>query len=319
MKLLKMLAFLPILTFNFLYCYPETHIFSPDEFLTQYFWREVITLSPPERPRIVLVLSGGGARGLAHIGVLKVLKEEGVPIDAIVGCSVGALVGALYCAGMEIARLERISQEIGWSDLTNISPPSIIGMLLREKQLSTEKMENYIKEHIGNKQFHELKIPFATVATDIKTGEKIIFQSGDVATAARASATIPGVFSPVEYRHRYLVDGGLIDNIPVDLAKLFDADIIIAVDISADYTKYSTSNMMFVLNQSIYIQGSLLSRASLQEADIVINPHVSDVAAFELWRAKECIDAGIIATQLVIPKLKKEIMDRTFKWLVIHN
>lgn len=293
--------------------------FSPDKFLTQYFWCEVITLSPPKRPKIVLVLSGGGARGLAHIGVLKVLKEEGVPVDAIVGCSVGALVGALYCAGMDIARLERIAQEIGWADLTNISPPSILGLILAEKQLSTEKMEKYITENIGNKQFYELKIPFATVATDIKTGEKIIFQNGDVALAARASATIPGVFSPVEYRHRYLVDGGLVDNIPVDLAKMFNADIIIAVDISADYTKYSTSNMMLVLNQSIYIQGSLLSRASLTEADIVINPYVSDVAAFELWRAKECIDAGVVATRQVIDKIKKEIMDRTFKWLVTNE
>jgi NTE family protein len=293
--------------------------FDTDQFLTEYFWREVITLTPPKRPKIILVLSGGGARGLAHIGVLKVLEEEGVPIDGIVGTSVGALIGALYCSGMKINKIELMAEEIGWSDLTNFSPPSIVGLVMAEKLLSTEKMEEYIEKNIGKKQFHELKIPFACVATDLRTGEKIIFREGDVASAARASATIPGVFAPVEYRHRQLVDGGLVDNIPTDIAKMLDADFIIATDISADFTKYSTSNILLVLNQSIYIQGELLSRESLNLADIVINPKVSDVSAYELWRGKECIDAGIIATRKMIPKIKRIIMDKTFNWLLQHS
>ncbi|MFN3966316.1 MAG: patatin-like phospholipase family protein [Endomicrobiia bacterium] len=299
--------------------FPEETNFDPDQFLTQYFWREVITLSPPKRPKIFLVLSGGGARGLAHIGVLKVLEEEGVPIDGIVGTSVGALIGALYCSDIKVDKIELMAEEIGWSDLTNISVPSVVGLLTTEKLLSTEKMEEYIAKNVGKKQFHEMKIPFACVATDLKTGEKIIFRDGDVASAARASATIPGVFSPVEYRHRFLVDGGLVDNIPTDIAKMMGADFIIAVDISADFTKVSPSNILLVLNQSISIQGELLSREALKLADVIINPKVSDVSIYELWRARECIDAGIIATRKIIPKIKKMIMDKTFNWLLKHS
>lgn len=292
--------------------------FDPDSFLTQYFWQEVITLSPPKRPKVVLVLSGGGARGLAHIGVLKVLKEEGVTVDAVVGTSVGALIGALYCAGVDLGKIETMAEDIGWNKLTNLSTPSLVTLIISEKLLSTENMEKYVSENIGKKEFYELKIPFACVATDIKTGEKIIFREGDVANAARASATIPGVFEPVEYRHRYLVDGGLVDNVPTDLAKMFDADIIIAVDIRDDFARYNTSNVMLVLSQAIFIQGSLLSRESLKTADVVISPSVSDVSAYELWRGRECMDAGIIATRKAVPQIKKMIMDRTFKWLLEH-
>lgn len=290
--------------------------FDADDFLKKYFWREVITLSPPKRPKIVLVLSGGGARGLSHIGVLKVFQEEGIPIDGIAGTSVGALVGGLYCSGLDVEKIEIMAEEIGWTSLTNISPPSIVGMIVADKLFSSENMEKYIAEKIGNKQFHELKIPFACVATDLKTGERIIFREGDVAGAVRASATIPGVFSPAEYRHRKLVDGGVVANIPVDLAKMLSADIIVVVDISADFTKYSTANMLLVLNQSIYIQSSLLSTEALKQADVVINPRVGDVSAYELWRGRECIDAGVIAARKAMPKLKKLIMDRTFQWLL---
>ena len=287
-----------------------------ENFLTQYFWREVITLKPPERPRIGLVLGGGGARGLAHIGVFRVLEEAGLPVDIVTGTSVGALVGALYSSGISIDRIESMTEEIGWSDLTNISAPSVVTLFLSEKLLSTEKMEKYIADKIGNKRFDELKIPFGCVATDLRTGEKIIFYEGDVAPAVLASATIPGVFTPVEYRHRLLVDGGLVDNIPTDVARMLKADIIIAVNISADFTKNTPSNIMSVLSQSISIQGEFLSGEQLKLTDLVINPEVSDVGIHELWRSRECIDAGIVATRKIMPKLKRLIIDRTYQWTI---
>ncbi|MEW6041589.1 MAG: patatin-like phospholipase family protein, partial [Elusimicrobiota bacterium] len=290
-----------------------------DDFLSKYFWREVITLLPPKRPRIAVVLSGGGARGLAHIGVLKVFKEEGVPIDVITGTSVGALVGALYCSGVSPEKIEEMAGDVGWADLTNISNASIIELVVAGKLLSSENMERYISENIGNKQFHELKTQFACTATDLKTGEKIIFREGDVASAVRASATIPGLFSPVEYRHRYLVDGGLVDNIPTDLARSLGADVVVAIDIQADFTRYSASNVLLALNQAIYIQGSLLSSESLKKADIVIQPKVSDVSAYELWRGRECIEAGIVAARQSMREIKRQIMDRTFLWLLKNN
>lgn len=327
------MLFVCLFNSNTLFCEPANE----EEFLMQYFWREVVTLPKNSRPKVGIVLGGGGARGLAHIGVLRVLEEEGFPIDVIAGTSVGALVGALYASGVSIDEIEQLTKNIGWSalaDIPNISfmdkvnkllvewniPVSLAPLIVYEKLFSTfttDKMEVYLRNHIGDKDFHQMKIPFACAATDIKTGEKIIFyEGGDVALAVRASATIPGVFEPVEYRHRMLVDGGIVDNIPTDLAKLLGADIIIAVDISSDYTNFAKSNLLLTLNQAIYIQGALLAKDELKLADIVINPQVSDVAAYDLWRSQECQEAGIIAARKMIPELKKLVMERTFKWML---
>jgi NTE family protein len=293
-------------------------IFSPgvqadeEEIFREYLWTEVSHLKPPKRPRIGLVLGGGGARGLAHIGVLRILENENIPIDIISGVSVGALVGGLYAAGVEVEKLENIAQNIGWEKITNISTEALVRLLVAEKLLSTEKLEKYISQEVENKRFDELKIPFACVATDLKTGEKIIFREGLLAPAVRASATIPGVFEPVEYRQRYLVDGGLVDNLPVEVAKMLGADIIIAVAVSADFTQYSTANILLTLNQAIYIQSEVLTQEQLNKADLLVLPKVKDITAVEIWRAEECISAGIIAARKALPEIKKLIMQETF-------
>ncbi len=298
-------------------------IFSPglkadeEEILREYLWTEVSQLKPPKRPRIGLVLGGGGARGLAHIGVLRILENENIPIDIISGVSVGALVGGLYAAGVGIEELENIAQNIGWENITNISTEALLRLLVAEKLLSTEKLEKYISREIGNKRFDELNIPFACVATDLKTGEKIIFREGLLAPAVRASATIPGVFEPVEYRQRYLVDGGLVDNLPVEAAKMLGADIIIAVAVSADFTQYSTANVLLTLNQAIYIQSEVLTAGQMNKADLLVLPRVKDITAVEIWRADECISAGIIAAQKTLPEIKKLIMQETFTRLFL--
>jgi len=291
---------------------------SEEEIFKEYLWSEVNVLTPPKRPRIGLVLGGGGARGLAHIGVLRILQEEGIPIDVITGTSVGALIGGLYAANVPIEKMERLAEDIGWEEITNLSAEAIVKLLTAEKLLSTEKMEKYITLQIGNKRFDELKIPFACVATDLKTGEKIIFREGLVAPAVRASATIPGVFEPVEYRQRYLVDGGLVDNLPVEVAKMLGAEIIIAVMVSADFTQYSTANILLTLNQAIYIQGEVLNQEQLKKAHLVIRPQVKDISAIELWRARECMDAGIIAARKMLPEIKNLIMQETFTHLFLQ-
>lgn len=291
---------------------------SEEEIFKEYLWSEVNVLTPPKRPRIGLVLGGGGARGLAHIGVLRILQEEGIPIDVITGTSVGALIGGLYAANVPIEKMERLAEDIGWEKITNLSAEAIVKLLTAEKLLSTEKMEKYITLQIGNKRFDELKIPFACVATDLKTGEKIIFREGLVAPAVRASATIPGVFEPVEYRQRYLVDGGLVDNLPVEVAKMLGAEIIIAVMVSADFTQYSTANILLTLNQAIYIQGEVLNQEQLKKAHLVIRPQVKDISAIELWRARECMDAGIIAARKMLPEIKNLIMQETFTHLFLQ-
>lgn len=303
--------------FVVLFCLPLSAV-NEEEIFKEYLWNEVNILTPPQRPRVGLVLGGGGARGLAHIGVLKILREENIPIDVIAGTSVGALIGGLYAAGVSVEKLERLIEDIGWEKITNLSAEAVVKLLVAEKLLSTEKMEKYVALQIGNKRFDELKIPFACVATDLKTGEKIIFREGLVAPAVRASATIPGVFQPVEYRQRYLVDGGLVDNLPVEVAKILGADIIIAVSVGADFTQYSTANVLLTLNQAIYIQGEVLVQEQLKKANLVIRPQVKDVTAIELWRARECIDAGVTATRKILPQIKDLIMEQTYTRLFLQ-
>lgn len=309
--------FILILIFNLIFISPVVAI-SEEEIFEEYLWNEVKVANPPQRPRVALVLGGGGARGLAHIGVLKVFQENGIPVDTITGTSVGALVGGLYTADVSVEKMEHLAEDIGWGKITNLSAEAVVNLLTAEKLLSTEKMEKYIALQIGNKRFDELKIPFACIATDLKTGEKIIFREGLVAPAVRASATIPGIFEPVEYRQRYLVDGGLVDNLPVEVAKMLGAEIIIAVTVSADFTKYTTSSVLLTLNQAIYIQSEVLSQEQLKKADLVIRPQVKDVTAVELWRASECIDAGIVATRKMLPEIKDLIMRETFARLFLQ-
>src|SRR5262245_47085817 len=170
--------------------------------LVDALWTRFRDLPAGRRPKVALVLGGGGARGLAHIGILKIFEREKVPVDLIVGTSVGALVGALYAAGLPVKDIERMGEEIGWNKLTDLSAARLVRLLVTEQLLSTQKMQQYIQHYIGEKNFADLKIPFVCVAADLRTGEQIVMREGSVALAARASATMPGVFRPVPYRHR---------------------------------------------------------------------------------------------------------------------
>jgi NTE family protein len=194
-----------------------------------------------------LVLGGGGARGFAHIGVLKILVNNDLPVDLVVGTSIGSIAGAFFCAGIPMSKVEEIAQNVTWTTISNASPVSLAGLLFTDKMLSTAAIEKFIDNNIGDITFDKLKIPLICVATDLNTGEKILLNDGKVAFAVRASATIPGFFEPVPYRQRNLIDGGLSDNIPVGIAKGFNPDIIIAVPVSADITKNNTSSVLLIL------------------------------------------------------------------------
>lgn len=281
--------------------------FSEDLLLDQ-FWSEFQVQPAKDRPRVGVVLGGGGARGLAHIGVLRVLEEEGIPIDLVVGTSVGALIGALYTAGVPLWKIERLAQEIGWQHLTNYSRTALVRLLVAERLLSSERMEQYMTTMIGQKRFDELRIPFACVAADLKTGEKIIFREGPVAPAVRASATIPGVFEPVEYRQRFLVDGGIVDNVPTDVAALLGADIIIVVAVQGDFSQRQPTSVLEVIHQAMSIQGEQLARQELQQADLVIRPQVGNIDIAELGRGKECMAAGVLAARNMLSEIKRRLV-----------
>ncbi|MFA5857596.1 MAG: patatin-like phospholipase family protein [Elusimicrobiota bacterium] len=284
-----------------------------ENILRDFIWHEVTTLPVEQRIKVGLTLGGGGARGLAHIGVLKVFEQENVPVDIVTGTSVGSLAGALYSSGYPIEKLERMADDIGWTNLTNIGPSTVVELLLGQRLLSTKRMEIFLQQHIGDKTFDELNKKFACVATDLQTGERIIFREGKVAIATRASATIPGVFQPVNYRHRMLIDGGIVNNLPTDIARALGADVVIAVSVEGDFSKNNVNNVLLVLNQSISIQGGLLLQQQMSYADVVLIPNVGDVTMVELWRGKECIESGMRAAREMMPKVKAVIMDRTFK------
>ncbi|PKM92612.1 MAG: hypothetical protein CVU80_02445 [Elusimicrobia bacterium HGW-Elusimicrobia-4] len=289
-----------------------------DELLRNLLWKDFLSLKDA-RPKIALVLGGGGARGFAHIGVLKALEEKKIPIDIIVGTSVGALVGGLYASGMSISDLEKMGQGIGWNKISNLSSVKLLTLIAAESLLSTEKLEKYLKKYIGAQKFDELKIPFACIACDIKTGERIVFKDGEAAFAMRVSATIPGVFKPVEYRHRLLVDGGVVDNLPVDIAKVMDADFIIAVYPQADISSYEIKNVMTTLSQVINLQGGFLTAKQMKEADFLIIPNVKNVSMIELDKSQECIEAGVISGRCKVNELKDKILERFIDKIILEK
>jgi len=279
-------------------------------------WAKLRSLPADRRPRVALVLSGGGARGFAHIGVLKVLEREKVPVDLIVGTSVGALVGALYASGLPAAKIEDLSVGAGWSKLTDLSTARVVRLLLTERLLSSKKMETYLQAQVGDKKFADLKTAFVCVAADLRTGEQIVLREGDVAPAARASATMPGIFEPVPYRHRLLVDGGIVDNVPTDVAHRLGADILICVYTPADFSRRNFTNVLSTLAQAIYIQGQVISEERLALADFVVRPDVAEVGAMELWRSKECVEAGQRAAEAAWPDLERLLVEKFFdRWI----
>jgi len=282
-----------------------------EQVLTNYLWSKFDVLAKTERPRVALALGGGGARGMAHIGVLKVFHESRIPVDVIAGTSVGAIVGALYAAGTPDDEIENMAENVGWSELSDFSGTARIRFLLGGSLLSSKKMEKYIASTIGEKRFYDLNIPFACVATDLITGERVIFRDGEVALAARASATIPGLFEPVEYRHRYLIDGGIVDNIPTDVARLLGGEFVIAVSVNGDFSQRDVSSIFRVMVQSLSIQGKLLDDELLKEADYVVWPQVGAVSSVDLGRSRSCIDAGVSAAWQAVPGIKRMLLERT--------
>ena len=285
--------------------------FTEDDLAIDILWSRVLSLPAEKRPKVALVLGGGGARGFAHIGVLRVFQEKQIPVDLVVGTSIGAIAGAFFCSGVPMDEASEIAQAMSWNQISNFNIPSLAWMFVTEKLLSNEKLVNFVNKNIGDITFAELKTPLIAVATDLNTGERILIKEGSVAFAARASSNIPGIFEPVEYRQRYLVDGGLSENIPVSVAEIYNPDIIIAVAIPADITKNSTRNVYMTLMQAIYIQGSVMDKENLSRADIVILPKVGEVNTIDMSRAHETIDLGFLAAEQAVKEIKMKIINKT--------
>lgn len=261
----------------------------------------------PKR-KVGLALSSGAASSLAHIGVLIVLEKEGIPIDMIAGVSTGALIGALYAQGKDINEIKSLIADLGRHRIALIVDPGFPKTgLIRGK-----KLENWMRSIMGDLKFEDLRLPFACVAADIDTGEQVVINQGSVVEGLRASGSFPVIASVVKRDGRYLVDGGLVNPVPVSVLRDMGADLIIAVN--AIPNRHNTSkplnkapNIFKVTKQTIHIARYQLVRASLIGADIVIEPQMTHISFGDYHRAEECILQGELAAQSSIPEIKKQL------------
>ena len=257
------------------------------------------------RKKVGLALGSGGARGLAHIGVLEVLEGEGIPIDMIAGTSSGALIGAVYAIGESINELKGIAREIGSRRFSLLVDPA----LPRTGLVRGRKMEDMMKAAMGAVAFDDLKIPLACVATDIGNGEEVVIKQGLVWQGVRASFSIPVLMSAVKWEGRYLVDAALVNPVPVSVLKEMGADFIIAVNVIPHrITGQSREpNIITIFMQMMNISSNRLVESCISGANIVIEPEVSHIAPGHYHRVDECIEQGRLAAQEAIPSIKKAI------------
>jgi NTE family protein len=252
-------------------------------------------------PKVALVLGGGGARGFAHVGVLRVLEDAGIPVELIVGSSVGSLVGALYAGYTNADGLERMASGLERSDFFDFGvSPALFG-----KGLATgERLERFVRANVAVDRIEALRIPFAAVATDLDTGEPVVLRRGDVARAVRASSAIPGVFEPVSLDGRLLVDGGVALNLPVKVARALGADVVIAVDVTALSGTAHVENFVEVIVRAVNIVVHAEVEAARRNADVLLTPDVGEVGFMDFDRKRQAMAAGVESARAALPRIR---------------
>jgi len=265
-------------------------------------------LEEKDKIKVALVLGGGAARGLAHIGVLKVLQAENIPIDMVVGTSIGSLLGAAYALDVPLEKIEQKALSFTVNDLLDIS-------ISRMGLAAGNKLDAFIESILDAKTFQDARIPIAIITTNIETGQKVIYTSGKLKDVVRASCSIPGVYKPVELDGKLLVDGGLVDNVPVKVAKDMGANRVIAVDVGYCIKKGHINNLLGVLMQSIQIMGEELNVHQAKDADIIIKPNLKDIDQLSFDRAKEAIELGETAALAVMANLKQLLRIGHYRWM----
>ena len=256
------------------------------------------------RPRIGLALSGGAARGIAHIGVLRALEEHAIPVDAIAGASAGALIGGLYASGLTISQMESLASKFRWRHTARLSF-SRLGLQ------SNAPMEDFLRTHLPVTRFEEMKIPLAIMVTDLREGTPIVLRdTGDVPFAIRASGCVPALYVPCrDSEGRLLVDGGLVANLPVSYVRDLGADIVIGVDVGADGARFMEvpRTALGVLTQTFVAVERIVSNQERANADLVIIPKVGHIRWDETRRASELLKVGYEAALESIKDIKRLI------------
>jgi NTE family protein len=269
----------------------------------QAFGRELSRKTAPivssPIPAIGVALGGGFARGIAHIGVLKVLEEEGIPVRVVAGTSVGALMGAAYCSGVSLSELEELAHNVRFATFARWT-------LSRCGFASNDRMISFLTRILKVKTFEELRIPLGVTATDFNTGEGVVFHSGSIIDPVRASCAYPGMFLPVEIRGRYLVDGMLSHPVPTRPVREMGADRVLAVHLKGTWASGGPPRHLFdVIGQSFAIAQDAMSGLWRQAADIVIEPDVAGFAYDDFKRSGDLIRVGEVAMRKALPEVRK--------------
>ena len=262
---------------------------------------------PPPRvfkaPKVALALGGGAARGFAHIGVIQVLEENGIKPDMVVGTSAGSLVAALYASGKNGNEMARLAESMDEGAITDWSFP--LKGLIRGEALA-----RYVRSQTGGRSIEQLPMPLGIVATNLHDGSGVLFRTGDLGAAVRASSAVPAVFQPVEIGNRTFVDGGLVAPVPVRFARQMGAEVVIAIDISSPPDPRTKTDPFSMLMQTVAIMGRSINSLELREADLVLRPELSAVASSDFSARKQAIAAGRVAAQAALARLRSVVAPR---------
>lgn len=254
-----------------------------------------------KKPKIGIALGSGGAKGLAHIGVIKVLEENNIPVDYIAGSSIGALVGGLYATTKDIKQVEKIALNINWRQMLHL-----IDFSFHQGFIGGGKIKKFIENNMGKTNFEDCKIPLSVIATDLKTGEVAVINKGEIAPAIRSSISFPLVFKPIEFESKLLADGGLSMPVPARIARKMGADIVIAVNLDTNYfaNNYNDELGFYkIAINSINLLRYHLSSWNITDADIVIEPKFGHVDIRKFLNGKDTIIAGEKAAREALPQL----------------
>ncbi len=270
------------------------------------------TSTPPAAPaadvavtrpvKIGLALGGGAARGFAHVGVIAVLEEAGLKPSVVVGTSAGSLVAALYASGKSSAQLRQTALGIEEVAITDWMLP-----IFGRGMFRGEALGRYVNDLVAGRLIENMVIPLGIVATDLNSGQPVLFQRGDTGTAVRASSAVPAVFVPVKINGREYVDGGLVSPVPVRFARQMGADLVIAVDISSPPEANQASDTLQILLQTFAIMGKSINQYELKDADVVVQPVLTGLRSADFSSRQRAIDSGRVAMQAALPALKAKL------------
>ncbi|MGC9356075.1 MAG: patatin-like phospholipase family protein [Mariniphaga sp.] len=245
--------------------------------------------------KIGLALGGGAVLGAAHVGVLKALEELDIKINYIAGTSIGAFVAAFYAFGKTPAQIEEIALKLTWMDISGIS-------LFKNGLLSNEKLGELIAEYIGEVNIENANIPLAMISTDISTGKKVVLKEGDVARGVMASTCLPGIFIPVEMNDVTLVDGGIVENVPIDTIKEMGADYVVGVDLNAKNKYEKPNNILDVIMNSFHFTLKTAAKYQTENADLLITPDLSEFNMADTSQVKDLIEQGYKDSKMLLEK-----------------